>query len=162
MTMKSFEDPGLKLLLLASVCINLLLFGIVMGHVTKVLDSALYGQNYRIERIGKLSEASRTLVNDALNTLQKNQKTEVEKLYTLRMDIEAALASEPFDQKKYEVAANEYTRIKITLMQGVSGVISALSDRLTAHERAVLADLYRLPPRAQPSGHSSSKAVQAK
>lgn len=160
--MKNVEDPGLKLLLLASLFLNLLLFGLVMGHVVRVLDNSLYGQGYRLERMGKLSEPSQKLAKSALDDLRRTHAVHHTALYAVRDDLETLLAKEPFDKNGFLAGIKKAADLKSSMALEIAEKMADLAPQLSREERVVLADIIKLPTRPRARGRSSSKALPSK
>lgn len=155
------ETRELKFILLVSVLLNLLLFGIVMGHVVRVLDGTLYGQAYRIERMGKLSGPSQKKVKTALEAVRTRHVQEHEKLYTLHEEGENLLAREPFDRAAFLALVKKSHEIKAAIALDIAETAATLALELPPSERIVLSDLMKLPPRPRAAGKSSAKAISA-
>lgn len=160
--MKHVEDPGLKLLLLASLFLNLLLFGIVMGHVVRVLDQSLFGQAYRLERMGKLSEESQKKLKTVLEDVRASHMERFTALYAVRDDVETVLAKEPFDRAAFLAHITKAAELKTSMALELAEKAADMAPQLSLQERAVLADIIKLPPRPRARGQSSSKAIPYK
>lgn len=150
-------NRGLKLLLVFSVLLNLLLVGLVVGHVMRQYDRDLFTSVYRIGKIGLLDQETHQKLDAQLQKAREDNKPLQQQLVDARQKAVVLLSQEPFDRAALEAHIAGTEHIRAAIRARLTAFLLDAAESLPAPNRTILVDILNLPT---PPSQSSSKARQ--
>lgn len=140
----------IKAFILASILLNVLLGGVILGHVLKM---ARYGRH-----LPPLSEEQLNLHGEKLERFREilhgahlENRDLYEKIRQAREEALEILTAETFDESAYQKQVEILHNLRGQMMQRFADAVKKLAKELTPNERAALAEILRHPP--PPDGH---------
>jgi uncharacterized membrane protein len=139
-----------KLAFIASLILNVLLIGVLLGQSPRRIDRGAQRQQRMDQALKDLPEAAQMRLRDKFQQL----RAAAEPLFDqIRKNEEAAvqlLGKEPFDESAYDLQVSKITEMRAEVTKKLSQVVKDASKDLSADERARFAQLLRRPPPPNP------------
>ncbi len=140
----------IKIFIIASILLNILLGGMLAGHLLRVAKHRdhlppLYEETINIEK-AKLEKFRKVLHNAHLNN-----RDLYEKIRETRNKALEILTDETFDEFAYQKHVEILHGLRGQMMQRFANAVKKLAMELTSEDRADLAEILRHPP--PPQGH---------
>jgi uncharacterized membrane protein len=139
-----------KLAFIASLILNVLLIGVLLGQSPRRFDRGAQRQQRMDQVLKDLPEAAQARLRDKFQQL----RAAAEPLFDqIRKNEEAAvqlLGKEPFDESAYDLQVSKITEMRAEVTKKLSQVVKDASKDLSADERARFAQLLRRPPPPNP------------
>jgi uncharacterized membrane protein len=136
-----------KIAFLVSLVLNVLLVGVILGHLPRGLDA-------RTARHGRFEEALQKLPEPAQSRLRGHFAEIRAVADELRKDADTSraqalrvLSAEPFDEAGYDREVRKMEELRSEMFRRIGARIKQAAKELSPEERRMLAELLRRPPR---------------
>lgn len=139
----------LRLVFLVSLILNLLLIGVILGHVPRSLDGQSGRQQRMEEALKKLPEATQARFREKFAQIRAAGDPLREPMDAARSEALRLMAAEKFDEAAYDQQVNKYEELREEMFKRMSQVIKQMTKEMTPEERRTFATLLRRPPPAK-------------
>ena len=153
------ETPKRRLpvLLIGSVILNSLLFGLLIGGGLRAQGSTPpppdRGERALVRGLERsLPENERAAVRDAMREAYRATRGERRTLRQARRSLREALAADPYDKSSVEQAFQALRQAEAASTQGLHEELARQFERLSPEQRAALSRSMDRPPRRGPRG----------
>jgi len=134
-----------KLVFLASLVLNLLLLGIILGNVPRGLDARPTRQQRMEEALKKLPEPAQSRLREKFTHIRAAADPLRQQSDQARDEAIRLLRAEPFDEADYDRAVNKIEELRSETFKRIGQVIKQTAKELSSDERRMLADMLRRP-----------------
>ncbi|MEO6165654.1 MAG: periplasmic heavy metal sensor [Candidatus Binatia bacterium] len=134
-----------KLLFIASIVVNVLLLGFLVGQSPRRFDRGAVRQQRMEEAINDLPEASQTRLRERFQQLRAAADPLFEQMRKNEADAVELLGKDPFDEPAYDRQVSTITEMRVAMTKKLSQVVKDASKDLSAEERTRFAHLLRRP-----------------
>jgi uncharacterized membrane protein len=137
-----------KLVFLASLVLNLLLLGVILGRVPGALESASPREQRMEQALKKLPEPAQTRLRDKFAQIRAAGDPLREQMDQARAEALRLLSAEPFDEAAYDRQVGKFGDLRREMFRRMGQSIKQTAKELTPEERRMFADVLRRPPPA--------------
>jgi uncharacterized membrane protein len=138
---------AVKLVFLASLVLNLLLLGIILGHVPRGLDARPASRQERMEEaLKKLPEPAQSRLRETFSKIRATDDPLRQQTHEARAEALRLLSAEPFDEAAYDRQVSKIEELRAEMLKRVGQQIKQTAKELSPDERRMLADVLRRPP----------------
>jgi uncharacterized membrane protein len=138
-----------KIVFLASVVLNLLLLGIILGHAPRGLDARATRQQRFDDAMKKIPEPAQSRLRNHFTELRAAADPLRQQLDEARAEALRVLSAESFDELAYDREVNKIEELRAKMFERMGQLIKQTAKELAPDERRMLADMLRRPPRPQ-------------
>ncbi len=135
-----------KIVLAASVILNVLLIGIVIGSFSHRIAGPLAMHKQMKEVIGRLPEDKQDLVRGTMKELRSETRETKKKVDTKRKEIMEVLTAPEFDEGLFDRKVTELHALMGELASEVAGAAKKIASNLDQQERKMLSELIKRRP----------------
>ncbi|HEX2228483.1 MAG TPA: periplasmic heavy metal sensor [Candidatus Binatia bacterium] len=135
-----------KIVFLASLVLNLLLLGVIVGQVPRSLDARPTRQQQMEEALEKLPEPAQSRLREHFMQIRAAGDPVRRQIEEARGEALQLLSAEPFDQHAYDDQVTKIEELRIAMSKRMGQKIKELAKELSPDERRMLADVLRRPP----------------
>jgi uncharacterized membrane protein len=138
---------AVKLAFLASLVLNLLLLGVLLGQVPRGLEVTPPTRQQRMEEaLKKVPEPTQSRFREKFAQIRTfsgplRQQIDEARAETLRL-----LSAEPFDEAAYDRQVSKIEELRGAMFKRMGQSMKQTAKELSPEERRMLADLLRRPP----------------
>ena len=136
-----------KLVFFASVLLNLLLIGVILGRVPHGFDGPLTRQQRMEGALKKLPEAAQSRFREKFAQIRAAGEPLRAQMDAARDEALRLMSAETFDETAYDRQVNKYEGLREERFRRMSQAIKQIASELAPDERRTLADLLRRSPR---------------
>lgn len=136
----------IKIVFLASLVLNLLLLGLIVGQVPRSLDARPTRQQQMEEALEKLPEPAQSRLRMHFTQIRAAGDPVRRQIEQARGEALQLLSTEPFDQHAYNDQVTKIEELRIAMSKRMGQKIKELAEELSPDERRMLADVLRRPP----------------
>jgi uncharacterized membrane protein len=129
--------PRLKLLFTASICFNILLVGIILGHSYKRLSHENHEQMQEFKQ--SLPSEKASLLRSSMKELHQSSRAIKQGIKATQKEMIRVLTAKTFDAEKYQTLSDSITAQRTKLMDDLSQNTKNLATEFTQDERKALA-----------------------
>lgn len=140
----------LKFAFIASLILNVLLIGVLLGQSPRRFDRGTMRQQRMDQALKDLPEAAQTRLREKFQQLRAAAEPLFAQLRKNEEDAVQLLGNEPFDESAYDRQVSKITNMRVEMTTKLSQVVKDASKDLSADERARFARLLRRPPPPNP------------
>ncbi len=138
-----------KVTFIASLVLNVLLLGVLLGQVPRV-SAPPPGRQQRIEEeLKKLPEPAQSRLRERFAEFRAAGEPARKQIDEIRAETLRLLAAEPFDAAAYDAQLRKMEDLRIRMIKSIGERIRQTVQELSADERRMLADLLRRPAPAR-------------
>lgn len=139
-----------KLTFVASLVLNLLLLGVILGQVPRASTPPPGRQQRMEEALKKLPEPMQSRLRQKFAEIRaagdpSRQRSDEARAETLRL-----LAADPFDEAAYDRQVRRLEELRAETFKEIGRSIKHIVKDLSPEERRMFADILRRPPPAKP------------
>jgi len=138
----------IKLAFVASLVVNLLLLGVILGKVPRAFDAPPTRQQRMEESLNKLPEPVQTRIRETFAQIRTAGDPVRQEIDQARAEALTILSAEPFDEAAYDRQINQIDELRAEMFKRMGQMIKQTAKELAPEERRMLADLLRRPPPA--------------
>lgn len=136
----------IKICIVLSLVANLLLLGVVGGHLLKVAGKKTSPSLRTEHLLQRVSCDNSIIVNKMLRELNEQNRTILDRVRKNRQEIYEILTSNEFDSEAYLISSTKMNTTQGRLIDNISKKIGEVAGQLTKNDRIILAELLREPP----------------
>jgi uncharacterized membrane protein len=138
----------IKLAFVASLLLNLLLLGVILGQVPRAFEAAPNRQQRMEESLSKLPEPTQARFREKFAQIRAAGEPLRHEIDQARTEALRILSTEPFDEVAYDREVNKINALRAESFKRMGQMIKQTARELAPDERRMLADLLRRPPPA--------------
>lgn len=135
-----------KLAFLASLVLNVLLVGVLIGQSPRRFDRGAARQQRVEQAIKDLPEASQNRLRERYQGLRATAEPLFAQLRRAQDETARLLGAEPFDEAAFDQQEGKINELRIDMTKKLSQVVKTAIKDLTPEERRRFAELLRRPP----------------
>jgi uncharacterized membrane protein len=139
-----------KLAFVASITLNVLLIGVLLGQSPRRFDRDALRQQRMEQALKDLPAAAQTRLREKFQQLRATAEPLFEQIRKSEEEAVQLLAKAPFDEPAYDRQVSKITEMRVSMTKKLSQVVKDASKDLSAEERARFAQLLRRPPPPNP------------
>lgn len=137
----------IKLAFLASLVINLLLLGVILGQVPRGLEAPPPTRQQRMEEgLKKLPEPVQSRFREKFAQMRASVEPLRQQIDQGRAETLRLLSAEPFDDAAYDRQVSKIEQLRGEMFKRMGQNFKQTAKELSPEERRMLADLLRRPP----------------
>ena len=135
-----------KLAFLASLVVNLLLLGVILGRVPRGLETTPPTRQQRMEEgLKKLPEPTQSRLREKFAQIRASSDQQRQQIDEARAETLRLLGAEPFDETAYDRQVSKIEELRAEMFKGMARNFKQIAKELSAEERRILAELLRRP-----------------
>ena len=146
----------IKVLTIASLLLNVLLIGVVIGDMSHRSDREPFWGRHRRELASRLPENKAELFRDTLERVHLDNKDVYKKIRESRRGAMKILTAPEFDEAAYRVNVDKIHELKGFMKRRLADATIELAKQFDQEERKALAKYLKRPPRP-PRGSTSPR-----
>jgi uncharacterized membrane protein len=143
-------NRNIKFAFIASLILNVLLIGVLLGQSPSRFDRGTMRQQRMDQALKDLPEAAQTRLREKFQQLHAAAEPLFEQIRKNEEQAVQLLGKEPFDETAYDRQVSKITEMRVEITKKLSQVAKDASKGLSADERARFAQLLRRPPPPKP------------
>ena len=135
-----------KLAFLASLVVNLLLLGVILGRVPRGLETTPPTRQQRMEEgLKKLPEPTQSRLREKFAQIRASSDQQRQQIDEARAETLRLLGAEPFDETAYDRQVSKIEELRAEMFKGMARNFKQIAKELSAEERRMLTELLRRP-----------------
>jgi len=139
-----------KLAFIASIVLNVLLVGVLVGQSPRRFDRGAMREQRMEQAIKDMPEASQARIRDRFQQLRTAAEPLFNQMRQIQDESARLLGAEPFDEAAFDSQQAKINELRANMMKKLSEVVKNTVKDLSPEERRRFADLLRRPsPAAQ-------------
>jgi uncharacterized membrane protein len=131
---------------LASLIVNVLLIGVLLGQLPNRFEQGLSRQQSMEQALQELPEPMQAQVRDKIDQMHEAVEPIREQIREARDEAVRTLITEPFDQAAYERQVDTINDLRLQRSKRMAATFKELAKALPPAQRNVLAKILRRPP----------------
>jgi uncharacterized membrane protein len=140
-------NKTLRLAFLASLTLNVLLVGVLLGQVPRQLDGAISARQ-RIEiATNELPEPERSRLRAKMAQMRNETNPIREQIQSIRDETIAIFVAEPFDEAAYDRHVSKIDELRRQMSRRMAANMKEIAKEFPAEQRKTLARAFERPPR---------------
>lgn len=136
----------LKLAFLASMIVNVLLLGVILGQSPRRFDREDRRQQRLEQGLKDLPDAARARLREKYQRLRAEAEPHFKQLREIQDGAVRLLGAEPFDEAAYDQQVMKINELRMGLTKRLSQVVKDAVKDLSPEERRRFAELLQRPP----------------
>ena len=137
---------AVKLTFLASLVLNLLLLGVVLGRVPRSMETTPPTRQQRMEEgLKKLPEPTQSRFREKFAQIRASADPLRKQVDEARAETLRLLGAEPFDEAAYDRQVKKIQELRGEMFKQMGQEFKRTAKELSPDERRMLADLLRRP-----------------
>lgn len=142
-------SKSIKLVFLASLVLNIMFLGVILGHVPRSLERSSSRQERMEQALKKLPAPLQARFREKLAEIRAagaalRPESEAARAEALRL-----LAADPFDETAYDRQVSKIDDLREQMFKRMGQVVKQTVKELSPEERRQFADVLRRPPPAK-------------
>lgn len=134
-----------KLAFLASVILNIVLLGVILGHVPRSFGERPSRQERMEQELRKLPEPAQTRFREKFAQVRAAGEPARRQMDGARAEALRLLAAEPFDEAAYDRQVKKIDELREDMFKHMGETIKQIVKDFSPEERRMFADLLRRP-----------------
>ena len=143
-------NRNIKLAFIASLILNVLLVGVLLGQSPRRFDRGTMRQQRMDQALKDLPEAAQTRLREKFQQLRAAADPLFEQIRKNEEQAVQLLGKEPFDESAYDHQVSKITEMRVEMTKKLSQVVKDASKDLSADERARFTQFLHRPPPPNP------------
>lgn len=135
-----------KLVFLASLVLNLLLLGVILGRVPGAFESGFPREQRMEQALKNLPEPGQTRIREKFAQIRAAADPLREAMDRARAEALRLLSAEPFDEAAYDRQVSKIAEMRLEMFKRMAGTVKQTAKELSPEERRMFADVLRRPP----------------
>jgi len=136
----------LRLVFLASLVLNILLLGVLLGRVPTGLEATPSRQQRMEQGLKKLPEPAQSRIREKFQNIRAAGDPVRAQLDEARAEALRILGTEPFDEAAYDQQIKKIDGLREEMFKRTGQVVKQTAKELSAEERRMFAEVLRRPP----------------
>lgn len=138
-------NKALKITLLASIILNVLFLGVLLGQLPNRFAMGSSFQQRMDAAINDLPEPARSRFRDKIEQTRKEVQPIRDQLQQARNETIRVFAAEPFDEAAYDRHVSDISELRVELGKRMAASMKQLATGLPAEQRQMLAEGLKRP-----------------
>lgn len=134
-----------KLVFLASLVLNLVLLGVILGRVPSALESSSPRAQRMEQALKNLPEPAQNRIREKIAQIRASGDPLREQMDRERAETLRLLSAEPFDEAAYDRQVSKIEDMRLQMFKRMAGTVKQAAKELTPEERRMFADVLRRP-----------------
>jgi uncharacterized membrane protein len=134
-----------KLAFLASLVLNLLFLGVILGHAPRGSDSTAPRRQRMQDALKQLPEPAQTRLREKFQQIRAAGDPLRRQTAEARAEAIRLLSMEPFDAVAYDRQVSKIEELRVEMSKRMGQLIKQTARELSPDERRMLADVLRRP-----------------
>jgi uncharacterized membrane protein len=139
-------NRNVKMVFVASLILNVLLIGVLLGQSPRRFDRGAMRQQRMDQALKDLPEAGQSRLREKFQQLRAAADPLFAQIRKNEEDAVQLLGEEPFDESAYDRQVSKITEMRVEMTKKLSQVVKDAIKDLTPEERRRFAELLRRPP----------------
>jgi uncharacterized membrane protein len=135
-----------KLIFVASLVLNLLLLGVILGQVPRASAPPPGRQQRMEEALKKLPEPVQSRFREKFGEIRAAGEPQRRQIDEARAETLRLLSTEPFDEVAYDRQVGRIEELRAGMFKSMGQLIKQTAKELSPEERRMLAEILRRPP----------------
>jgi len=135
-----------KLVFLASLVLNIVLLGVIVGHLPRSLESTPSRRQQMEQSLQKLPDPIEARFREKFQQIRAAGDPVRKQMDAARDEALRLLSTEPFDEAAYDRQVKKIDELREEMFKRMGQVIKQTVKELSPDERRMFADLLRRPP----------------
>jgi uncharacterized membrane protein len=136
----------LRLVFLASLVLNIILLGVIVGHLPRSLDGASSRRQQMEQALQNLPDPIEARFREKFQQIRAAGDPVRKQMDAARDEALRLLSTEPFDEAAYDRQVRKIDESREEMFKRMGQVIKQTVKELSPDERRMFADLLRRPP----------------
>ena len=136
----------LRLVFLASLVLNILLLGVLLGRVPLGFEGPPSRQQRMEQGLKKLPEPAQSRIREKFQNIRAAGDPVRGQLDEARAEALRILGTEPFDEAAYDQQIKKIDALREEMFKRMGQVVKQTAKELSAEERRMFAEVLRRPP----------------
>jgi uncharacterized membrane protein len=137
---------AIKLAFLASLVLNLLLLGVILGQVPRGLEATPIRQSRMEEALKKVPEPTQSRFREKFAQIRAVNDPLRQQIDEARAETLRLLAAERFDETAYDRQVSKIEELRGEMFKRMGQDFKQTAKEFSPEERRMLADVLRRPP----------------
>lgn len=148
-------DTKIKILFLVSILLNVLMFGIILGHVYHHFSDDYFEHKHMAMEIDRLPENVRQKILTSAQEVKRMNQSLDYKVDLAREDILDILNADSFDETAYQKQLHYIIAVRSEMLSNIGNAVRELANDLPPEQRAILGGIFNDRPRLFPRNRKS-------
>ncbi len=135
-----------KLIFLASLVLNIVLLGVILGHVPRSFGERPSRQERMEQGLRKLPAPVQALFREKFAQVRTAGDPARQQMEEARAEALRLLAAEPFDEAAYDRQINKIDQLREDMFKSMGQAIKQIVKEFSPEQRRMFAELLRRPP----------------
>ncbi|HEX7232510.1 MAG TPA: periplasmic heavy metal sensor [Candidatus Binatia bacterium] len=134
-----------KLVFLASLILNIMLLGVILGHVPRSFSGTPSRQERMEQGLKKLPEPAQSHIRAVFARIRAAGDPARDQMEASRAEALRLLAAEPFDESAYDREVAKFDQSREQMFKQFGQAIKEATKELSPDERRMFAEILRRP-----------------
>jgi len=136
----------LKLAFLASIVVNVLLIGVIVGQLPRRFDRDSSRQERMEKALKGLPEPAQARFREKIERMRKEGEPMRDQIRQGRDEAIRILTAEPFDEAAYDRQVSKINELRVQWSKRMAESFKQFAKELPSDQRHVLAEMLKRPP----------------
>jgi uncharacterized membrane protein len=136
----------LKAAFLASIIVNVLLIGVILGHFPRSFDRGSFRQSRMEKALKGLPEPAQSQLREKMDRLRVDGEPMRDQIRQAHDEAIRILTNEPFDKAAFDRQVDKITELRVQMSKTMANHFKKVAEELPSDQRHVLADMLQPPP----------------
>jgi uncharacterized membrane protein len=137
-----------RLVFLASLVLNLLLLGVILGRVPSAFESGSPREQRMEQALKDLPQPAQTRIREKFAQIRAAGDPLRGQMDRERAEALRLLSAERFDEAAYDRQVSKIADMRLEMFKRMAGTVKQATKEFTPEERRMFADVLRRPPPA--------------
>jgi len=139
-------NKSVKVAFLASLVVNVLLIGVLLGGLPNRRDKRPEPQERMAAVAERLPEPARATFLSKIGQMHQEVQPLRDQIQAARAEALRALGAEPFDEAAFDRQVSKVTELRVELFKRLSATMKAIAKEFPLEQRQALAKAFERPP----------------
>jgi uncharacterized membrane protein len=135
-----------KLAFLTSLVLNIILLGVILGHLPRSLEGQPSRQGRMEQALQNLPDAVQAKFREKFQQIRAAGDAQRQQMDSARAEALRLLGSQPFDEAAYDQQVSKIDGLREEMFKRMGEVVKQTAKELTPEERRMFTDVLRRPP----------------
>ncbi|HET8564290.1 MAG TPA: periplasmic heavy metal sensor [Candidatus Binatia bacterium] len=136
----------LKLAFLASIIVNVLLIGVILGHFPRSFDRGSSRQQRMEKALKGLPEPAQSQLREKMERMRADGEPMRDQIRQAHDEAIRILTTEPFDKAAFDRQVDKITELRVQMSKTMARNFKEFARELPSDQRHVLAEMLQPPP----------------
>jgi uncharacterized membrane protein len=140
-------SKAIRLVFLASLVLNVLLLGVLLGRLPRDFEAGLSRQQRLEQALKDLPEPTQTRFREKFKQIRAAGDPLREQIRVAREETLTILSADAFDEAAYDQQISKIDDLQLQRFKKMGQVVKEIAKELSPEERRMFAQVLRRPPR---------------